>query len=60
MLTQDDVLRKIRERDSEIRELTNQLESVNLDFLKREKIFNTTKTYMEELYKQIYEKKNEN
>lgn len=60
MLTQEDVLRKIRERDSEIRELTNQLESVNLDFLKREKIFNTTKTYMEELYKQIYEKKNEN
>ena len=53
-------MRKIRERDSEIRELTNQLESVNLDFLKREKIFNTTKTYMEELYKQIYEKKNEN
>ena len=60
MLTQDDVLRKIRERESEIRELTNQLETVNLDFLKREKIFNTTKTYMEELYKQIYEKKNEN
>jgi hypothetical protein len=51
MLTHDDVLRKIRERDSEIREQTNQLESVNLDFLKREKIFNTTKTYMEELYK---------
>ncbi len=26
----------------------------------KEKIFNTTKAYMEELYKQIYEKKNEN
>jgi uncharacterized protein YgiM (DUF1202 family) len=54
------VLRKIRERESEIRELNNKLEEVNLDYMKREKIFVTTKTYMEQLYKEIYDKKNEN
>ena len=40
-------MRKIRERESEIRELNNKLEEVNLDYMKREKIFVTTKTYME-------------
>ena len=59
-MTQEDVLRKIREREAEIRELNNKLEEVNLDYMKREKIFVTTKTYMEQLYKEIYEKKNEN
>ena len=59
-MTQEDVLRKIREREAEIRELSNKLEEVNLDYMKREKIFVTTKTYMEQLYKEIYEKKNEN
>jgi hypothetical protein len=59
-MTQEDVLRKIREREAEIRELNNKLEEVNLDYMKREKIFVTTKAYMEQLYKEIYEKKNEN
>jgi len=59
-LTQDDLLRKIRERDSEIREISQQVESLNLDFIKKEKIFNESKAYMEQVLKDIHSKRLEN
>jgi hypothetical protein len=59
-VTADDVIRKIRERDAELRDITLQYEHLNLDFLKKERIFNDSKTYMSEVLKQIHDAKLEN
>ena len=56
-LTTDDLMRKIRERDAEARDLTKQFEEIHLDFQKKEKIFQDSRAYMEEVNKQISDAK---
>ncbi len=51
MVTTDDLVRKIREREGEVRDITMQYEQLNVEFLKKEKIFNESKTYMQEILK---------
>jgi hypothetical protein len=60
MVTADDLIRKIREREAEVRDISMQFEHLNVEFIKKEKIFNESKTYMQEILKQIHEKKLEN
>lgn len=59
-LTADDLLRKIRERESEISDITREYDQVYASFSKNEKIFVDSKAYQEELLKQIHEKKLKN
>ena len=56
-LTTDDLLRKIRERESEIKDITSQFEDIESNFIRKEKIFKDSKSYMEEILKQIGEAK---
>lgn len=50
-VTMDDMLRKIRERESELRDINHQFDSIEADFIKKEKIFIDSKAYMEEIIK---------
>ena len=59
-LTTDDLLRKIRERDAEIRDVTHKFDDIQGNLIKREKIFLDSKAYMEEILKQINEAKYQN
>jgi hypothetical protein len=56
-VTTDDLLRKIRERESEVRDITREFETMEAEFIKKEKIFVDSKAYMEEVLKQIHEAK---
>lgn len=56
-VTTDDLLRKIRERESEVRDITREFEQMEAEFIKKEKIFVDSKAYMEEVMKQIHEAK---
>ena len=56
-LTTDELMRKIREREGEIRDITGQFEEIESNFIKKEKIFKDSKSYMEEVLKQIGEQK---
>ena len=56
-VTVDDMLRKIRERESELRDINHQYDSIEGEFIKKEKIFIDSKVYMEEIIKQIQEAK---
>lgn len=56
-VTVDDLLRKIRERDSELRDINHQFDAIQADFIQKEKIFIDSKVYMEEIIKQIQEAK---
>lgn len=56
-MTTDDLLRKIRERDAEIRDIKNEYDDIEQDFIKKEKIFVDSKAYMEDIMKQIHEAK---
>ncbi len=49
----DDLIKKIRDRESEIRDITHKFEEIEISFLKKEKIFHDSKAYMEEVLKQI-------
>jgi hypothetical protein len=51
------VLRKIREREGEIRDISHQFDAIEAEFIKKEKIFIDSKAYMEEVIKQIQEAK---
>jgi hypothetical protein len=48
-------LRKIHERDSEIRDIQREYDKIEADFIKKEKIFVDNKAFMEEVSKQIQE-----
>lgn len=50
-LTSDDLLRKIHERDSEIRDIQREYDKIEAEFIKKEKIFVDSKAYMEEVSK---------
>ena len=56
-LSTDDLLRKIREREAEIRDLTNEFQDVEGNLIKKEKIFKESKSYMDEILKQLGEAK---
>lgn len=56
-LTTDDLLRKIRDRESEIRDLTTQFQDVEASLIKKERMFKESKSYMDEIIKQIGEQK---
>ena len=55
--TTDNLLHKIRERESEIRDITRQFEEIEQSFIKKESIFKDSKSYMEQLLKEIGEAK---
>ena len=59
-VTADDVIRKIRERDSELREISMQVETLQVEFTKKERIFKESKDYIQEVLKQINDQKIEN
>ena len=59
-MTVDDLLRKIREREGEIRDISHQFDQMEAEFIKKEKIFIDSKVYMEEIIKQIQEAKSNN
>jgi hypothetical protein len=52
-VTVDDLHRKIRERESETRDISAQYEEIESSFIKKENMFKNSKTYMEEVLKQI-------
>lgn len=56
-VTVDDLHRKIRERESEIRDITSQYDEIESSFIKKEHMFKNSKSYMEEVLKQIGESK---
>ena len=56
-LTTDDLLRKIREREAEVRDITRQFEEIEQGFLRKESIFKDSKSYMEQLLREIGEAK---
>ncbi len=56
-VTTDDLMRKIRERESEIRDITSQYDEIETSFLKRESIFKDSKAYIESIMKEIGEAK---
>jgi len=53
----DELTRKIRERESEIRDITRKYDDIDTDFIKKDKIFKDSKAYMDEVLKQIHEAK---
>lgn len=57
VVTAEDILRKLKERESELREINMQYETLNIDFTKKERIFNDSKTFIQEVLKQIHEAK---
>lgn len=48
-------MRKLKERDSELRDISRRFEDIESGFINKEKIFKESKSYMEELLKQIRE-----
>jgi hypothetical protein len=50
-LTTDDILRKIREREAEIRDIVNKFDEIESSFIKKEKITKDSKSYMDEVLK---------
>ncbi len=50
-ITTDDIMRKIKERNEEVRDMTKRYEEVEANFIKNERIFNDSKAYLEELLK---------
>ncbi len=59
-VTSEDIMRKLKERESELREINMQYETLNIDFTKKERIFNDSKTFISEVLKQIHEAKLQN
>ena len=56
-MSADELTRKIRERESEIRDITRKYDDIDTDFIKKDKIFKDSKAYMDEVLKQIHEAK---
>ena len=50
----------MRERDTELREISMQVETVHIEYMKKERIFKESKDYIQEVLKQINEQKIEN
>lgn len=47
VVTVDDLMRKIRERESELRDITKQFDEIEQSFIKKESIFKDSKAYIE-------------
>ena len=56
-MSADELTRKIRERESELRDITRKYDDIDTDFIKKDKIFKDSKAYMDEVLKQIHEAK---
>ena len=46
-------MRRIRERDAEIRDIGRQFEDIEQSFINKERIFKESKAYMQDLLEQI-------
>lgn len=54
---QDDIIKKIREKDDEIKDIRRNMDDLEMNFINKERIFKESKAYMDELLKQIREQR---
>lgn len=53
-------MRKIRERESELKDITKQFDEIEQSFIKKESIFKDSKAYIEHISKEITEVRSQN
>ena len=60
MVTTDELMRKIREREEEVRDIVREFDEIEQSFIKRETIYKESNSYIEQITKQINEVRSQN